>query len=157
MPICKRLKSFLDENRVRYTVLVHSEAYTAQEVAAQAHVQGQNFVKSVMVQVDGKHTMVVTTANHKVDLSKLKAALGAREAHISREADFAGLFEDCDVGAMPPFGSLYGIPVVVDEAVFNNSEISFNGGDHAALVKMLFADFERLVRPAKAAVGARID
>lgn len=157
MPICKRLKACLDENRIRYTVLVHSAAYTAPEVAAQTHVHGQNFVKSVMVKVDGRHTMVVTTANHKVDASKLKAALGARDVQLERETDFETLFEDCELGAMPPFGSLYGIPVVVDEQVLKNDEIAFNGGDHSSLVKMSCRDFERLVQPTKAPVATRID
>ena len=156
MPICQRLKTFLDENRVRYTVLVHSPAFTSQEVAAQAHIHGRNFVKPVMVRVDGRHTMVVTTANHKVDLTKLKAALGAREAELEREKDFEGLFEDCDLGAMPPFGNLYGIPVVVDETVYEDQEIAFNGGDHAAVVKMAFSDFERLVRPTRGVVAERL-
>ena len=157
MPICKRLKTFLDENRVRYTVLVHSPAFTSQETAAAAHVHGQKFVKSTMVKVDGQHTMVVTTANHKIDLPMLKKALAASDAGIEREQDFEGIFEDCDLGGMPPFGNLYGIPVVVDERAFEDEEIAFNGGDHTTLVTMAFADFERLVRPKKAAVSVRLD
>lgn len=150
MPICSKLRNFLDENRVRYVIITHSRAYTAQEVAASAHIKGKNLVKCVMVNADGQHFMAVTTANHRVDFEKLKQALNAQEVRLEREEEFRELFDDCEVGAMPPFGNLYGIPVVVDVRVYEDEEIAFNGGNHSSVVRMQFADYEKLVRPQRA-------
>ena len=153
MPLCQRLKSFLDDHHVHYTVTAHTPAYTAQRVAERAHVHGEKMVKPVMVRIDGEHTMVVTTANDRIDVSKLRTALHAHDAVLEHEREFAGLFRDCDLGAMPPFGNLYGVPVVVDDKVFHNDRIAFNGGDHTELVEMAFDDFERLVHPKRATVS----
>ena len=153
MPICQRLKSFLDANSIHYDVIPHARTYTAQGTAASAHISGQELVKCVMVSGDGKHTLIVTTANRRVNLDKLRKVLGLGEVHLEREDEFMDLFEDCEPGAMPPFGNLYGIPMVVDESVYEDDEIAFNGGDHASLIKMHFADFERLVKPIRAAVA----
>ncbi len=153
MPICRRLKKYLDDHRVEYSILPHAPAYTAQETAASAHVRGREMIKCIMVSGDGRHTLVATTANQRLNLDKLKKALGLREAHLEREEEFRGQFEDCEPGAMPPFGNLYGVPMVVDEAVYEDDDIVFNGGDHASLVKMRFSDFERLAKPKKAAVA----
>ena len=153
MPICSKLKSFLDENRIRYTILVHSPAYTAPEIAASAHVKGKTLVKCVMVKGDGRHYMVALTANQKVALDKLRSALAIWDVRLESEEDFRVLFEDCEPGAMPPFGNLYGLPVVVDEALYEDEEIAFNGGNHTSVVKMAFADFDRLVRPKKADIA----
>ena len=154
MPICSRLKSFLDDNRIRYTILVHSPAFTAPEIAASAHIKGKALVKCVMINADGKHHMVALTANQRVRLEKLRDALGARDVRLEREEDFRKLFEDCEPGAMPPFGNLYGIPVIADGALYEDEEIAFSGGNHTSVVKMAFADFERLVKPKKADIAA---
>ena len=153
MPICRKLKSFLDENRIRYTVLVHSPAYTAPEIAASAHIKGKALVKCVMIKGDGRHYMLALTANQKVALEKVRGALAIRDVRLESEEDFRALFEDCEPGAMPPFGNLYDLPVVADEAVYEDDEIAFNGGNHTSVVKMAFADFERLVRPKKADIA----
>ncbi len=153
MPICERLKKLLDDENIRYVVIAHSRAYTAQEVAASAHVKGKNLVKTVMVNADGKHYMVATTANQKVNLDKVKNVLGAKHVRLENEDEFAGLFDDCEVGAMPPFGNLYGVPVLADEQLFSDEEIAFNGGNHSTVVKMSFADFERLAKPQRADVA----
>ncbi|MFQ5877712.1 MAG: aminoacyl-tRNA deacylase [Acidobacteriota bacterium] len=153
MPICRRLKTFLDDNRVHYDVVSHTPAYTAQEIAASAHIRGKELVKCVMVSGDGRHTLVAMTAEQRVNLDKFKKALGVREAHLEREEEFMDLFEDCEPGAMPPFGNLYGVAMVVDERVYEDDEIAFNGGDHTSVVRMNFADFERLVKPKKASVA----
>ena len=153
MQICTKLKEFLDSNRIRYVALGHSPAYTAAEIAASAHIKGRNLVKCIIVNGDGTHYMVATTANQKVSLEKLRQALNLKEARIEKEDEFRALFQDCELGAMPPFGNLYGMPVIVDEEVYRDKEIAFNGGNHASLVKMDFADFERLVKPVRAAVA----
>ena len=153
MSLCQKLRTYLDENRVPYITVSHSPAYTAQGIAASAHIRGRELVKSVMVKGDGKHFMVATNANQKVDLKRFREEMGVREAHLEREEDFESLFQDCEPGAMPPFGNLYDIPVVADESLYEDEEIAFNGGDHNTVVKMSFHDFERLVHPRKAKVA----
>jgi Ala-tRNA(Pro) deacylase len=150
MPICEKLRAYLDANHVPYITITHSPAYTAQGVAASAHIKGQNLVKTVMVNGDGRHFMLATTANRRLDLHRVREALAVDDAHLEREEDFEALFQDCEAGAMPPFGNLYGLPVVVDESLCLDEEIAFNGGDHRTVVRMPFSDFDRLVRPKKA-------
>ncbi len=152
MPICEKLKKFLDDNRIRYIVIAHSRAYTAQEIAASTHIKGKNLVKCVIVTADKKHYMVATNANQKINLDKLKMELQVKDVRLAREEEFKGMFEDCEVGAMPPFGTLYNIPVVIDTALSADKEIAFNGGYHTSVVKMAFADFVQLVNPRQAAI-----
>ena len=151
MPICDKLKKYLDDNKVRYVVIAHSRAYTAQEIAASTHIKGKNLVKCVMVNGDGNHFMVATSAIHKVNWDKLKKVLNLNKVHLEQEEEFKVLFEDCEVGAMPPFGNLYNIPVIVDDVLFEDDEIAFNGGNHTSVVRMSFSDFEHLVSPKKGA------
>ena len=144
----RRLKAFLDEKRVRYVTMSHSSAYTAQEIAAATHIPGKALAKTVMVKLDGAMHMTVLPAAYKVDLERLKEAVGASTGELATEAEFKGLFPDCETGAMPPFGNLYGLPVLVAERLAENEEIAFNAGSHTEVVKLAFADFERLVKPA---------
>src|SRR5574341_1839569 len=150
MSICTKLKTFLDDHHVRYVVTTHSPAFTSQEIAASVHIRGKDLVKCVMLSGDGRHYMVAMTANQMLNLDWLKEALGLRTARLESEEDFRALFADCEVGAMPPFGNLYGIPVVVDAEVYEDDEIAFNGGTHTSVVKMALDDFESLVQPTKA-------
>jgi len=145
----KTLKSFLDEHHVRYVVIAHSSAYTAREVAASIHVAGKDVVKTVMVNADGRPWMVVMTSNQRLDLDKVRAALEATDVRLEHENEFKHVFEDCEVGAMPPFGNLYGVPVVADGALWEDDEIVFNGGTHTTVVRMSFGDYHRLVSPRK--------
>ncbi len=142
-----RLKQYLDSQGVRYISISHSLAYTAQEVAASAHVRGKEMAKTVIVRVDGKLAMAVLTASPKVDVSQLKEAIGAQQVNIAAEKDFAEAFPGCELGAMPPFGNLYGMEVYVDPHLSEDEEIVFNAGSHRELVRMAYVDFERLVRP----------
>lgn len=151
--VCKRLKAFLDEHRIRYVQITHSSAYTAREVAASVHIAGKDVVKCVMVQADGRPWMVATTSNRRVNLDKLKAALGVSEVRLENEKEFQSLFEDCELGAMPPFGNLYGIPMVADGVLWEDDEIVFNAGSHTTVVRMSFADYHRLVSPRKGVVS----
>ena len=146
MPV-QRLKEFLDENRVKYVTVSHSLAYTAQEVAASAHVKGRELAKTVMVKVDGKMAMAVLPASYQVDLVLLMDAIEADRVELADEEEFKGLFPRCDVGAMPPFGNLYGMDVYVSEELAEDEEIAFNAGSHTELVKLRYADFARLVKP----------
>lgn len=146
MPIT-RLKETLDRNNVRYVTIEHSRAYTAAAIAAMTHTPGKEIAKAVMVLVDGALAMVVVPGSRHVDLRALKSALGADQAVLAHEHEFAHVFPDCEVGAMPPFGNLYDLPVYVDESLAKDPEIAFNGGSHRELVRLSYADFEKLVNP----------
>jgi Ala-tRNA(Pro) deacylase len=146
MPV-KKLKEFLDSNHVRYVSISHSAAYTAQEIAASAHVSGKELAKTVMVKIDGKMAMAVLPASFKVDLEHLKEALGATAIELASEREFRDLFPGCETGGMPPFGNLYDLDVYVSGKLAEDQEIAFNAGSHTELLKLAYADFERLVRP----------
>lgn len=146
MPAAK-LKQFLDAHGVKYVTIAHSVAYTAQEIAASAHVRGKEMAKTVIVKVDGRLAMAVVPATLKVDLARLAAAAGAKTAEIATEQEFQHAFPECEVGAMPPFGNLYGVDVYVDRRLADDEEIVFNAGSHVELIRLKYADFERLVRP----------
>jgi len=142
-----RLKHFLDEHHVKYVSIRHSPAYTAQEVAESAHVHGKQFAKAVIVRLDGRLAMVVLPATEKVDLKALKTATGAHEVALASEADFEGKFPGCEPGAMPPFGTLYGMEVFASSRLGENDQIAFNAGSHTELYKISYKDFESLVEP----------
>jgi Ala-tRNA(Pro) deacylase len=146
MPATK-LKEFLDSHGVRYVSIRHSISYTAQEIAASAHVRGKEMAKTVIVRIDGKLAMAVLPASPKVDLNMLRNAVGADHVEIAAEKDFRESFPECEVGAMPPFGNLYGMDVYVDPSLGKDYEIAFNAGTHLELIRMKYADFEKLVRP----------
>lgn len=146
MPI-RRLKDYLDRNQVKYVTLSHSPAYTAQEVAAKAHVSGWELAKTVIVKIDGTYAMAVLPASEQVDFDMFESALGARDVRLAVEEEFQGLFPNCDIGAMPPFGNLYGLKVYVAPELAEDEEIVFSSGSHTELVRMGYDDFERLVEP----------
>lgn len=133
MPI-KKLKAFLDDHGVKYRTIRHPPAYTAQEIAATAHVPGRELAKTVMVVLDGKMAIATLPASDHVELGQLRKATGASTAEIAKEADFAHLFPDCEIGAMPPFGNLYGMETYVAERLTKDEEIAFNAGTHTELL-----------------------
>lgn len=143
----QKLRNFLDENHIRYVSVRHSNAYTAQEVAATAHVSGKEFAKTVIINREGRLIMCVLPASYQVDFGQLKANLGSDEIALAGEAEFKSSFPDCEVGAMPPFGNLYDMDVYVAEVLTHNKEIAFNAGTHTEIVRMSFEDFERLAKP----------
>jgi Ala-tRNA(Pro) deacylase len=146
MPV-KTLKEFLDREKVKYISLVHSTAYTAQEVAASAHITGRELAKTVIVELDGKMAMAVLPANRKIVLQDLREVTGSDEVKFASEEEFKQKFPDCETGAMPPFGNLYGMDVYVAQTLTENDEIAFNAGSHTEVIRMACADFERLVHP----------
>ena len=146
MPVAK-LKQFLEKEGVKYVTISHSRAFTAQEVAASAHVPGREMAKTVMVKLDGELAMAVLRAPDFVSLEALKLETGAGRVELATEAEFRELFPSCEVGAMPPFGNLWDLDVFVDERLAEDEEIAFNAGSHTELVRMAYADFERLVEP----------
>ncbi|MBM3163653.1 MAG: YbaK/EbsC family protein [Chlorobi bacterium] len=146
MPI-RRLREFLDSHGVKYFVVSHSPAYTAQEIAASAHVPGKELAKTVMVAVKGNMAMVVLPASKKLDLERFRALVGTRDAGLAEEQEFSFLFPECEIGAMPPFGNLYGLDVYVAEELEDDDDIAFNAGTHTELVRLAYRDFKRLVNP----------
>jgi Ala-tRNA(Pro) deacylase len=146
--VCEKLKKYLDDNGVGYDVMTHGEAFTAQELAEMMHVKGGVLVKVVMMNSDRGNLMVALPADRVVDIAKLREQLGLRMAAIARESEFKKLFPDCEVGAMPPFGNLYGLPVYVDESLTADEYIVFQAGTHYESIRLKYADFERLVGPA---------
>lgn len=142
-----RLHRLLDANRVDYQTIHHPTSYSAQQTAAVAHVPRRELAKAVIVHIDGALAMVVQNASGMVPLGRLKAAAGARDVHLANEQEFRDWFPDCDLGAMPPFGNLYGMEVFVTEALTHDDEIAFNAGTHTELIRLRYADFARLAHP----------
>jgi Ala-tRNA(Pro) deacylase len=152
----KRLIEFLDDRKVKYVKISHSMAYTAQEIAASAHVPGNELAKTVIVKIDGNPAMAVLSASRRVDLERLRDATGATKVELTTEQEFKGRFPDCEPGAMPPFGHLYDMDVYVDDALAEDEEIAFNAGLHTELVRMKFTDFKKLERPKLVKFGTPI-
>jgi Ala-tRNA(Pro) deacylase len=145
---CKdRLETYLRDNQVFFETHHHPTAFTAQEVAASEHTPGKMVVKVVMVLADGELVMLAMPAPYQADLNRVGEALGATEVRLANEEDFASAFPDCEVGAMPPFGNLYDLPVYVDEALAEDETIVVQAGTHTDTMRLRYADFERLVEP----------
>jgi len=142
-----RIKDYLDKQGVHYECLEHPLAYTMQEVASLAHIPGHQMAKTVIVDLDGDLAMAVLPANKKMILQDLRDLTGSEQVKFVSETDFQKKFPDCEPGAMPPFGNLYDMEVFMAESLTDNSEIAFNAGTHTEIIKMSFADFERLVEP----------
>ncbi len=146
MPL-KKLRDFLDSKNIKYVTIEHSRAYTANEIAASAHIPGKELAKTVMVKIDGKMTMSVLPASYKVEFDLLQEASGASKVELASEQEFEDMFPGCEIGAMPPFGNLYEMKVFVDKSLCEDEEIAFNAGSHTELIRLLYKDFEGLVKP----------
>ena len=142
-----RLHHFLDERHAPYATLTHHRTVTAHDTATATHVGEQLFAKTVMLKIDGDMAMMVMPAAYRIDLTRLSRALGGSEVEIAQESEFKSAFPDCELGAMPPFGNLYGMPVYVDARLSGHPEIVFNAGTHTDAVRMPYAEFERLAEP----------
>jgi Ala-tRNA(Pro) deacylase len=156
MPIPPRLEFYLNENQIPFTHSTHPLAFTAQEVAHAERVSGRMIAKTVVVMADGNFVMAVLPADSLVDLQELHHVLGANHVRLATERELADLFPDCELGAMPPFGNLYGLPVYLDNSLAHQPAIAFNGGTHRDIVYMKFVDFRRAVSPVLVAVGRRL-
>jgi len=147
MPVLRKLQEYLDEHKVKYQVLTHSTAYTAQEVAQAQHVPGKQIAKVVMVKKEnGTPVMLVLAGSHKVDFGRLREVLHTR-AELEQERDFRDLFPGCETGAEPPFGNLFDLDTIVDTALTQDEEIVFNAGSHWQTVRLRYDDYARLVHP----------
>ena len=145
--ILKALCDYLDRERIRYTVISHSPAFTAQEIAAASHVSGRELAKTVILRLDSELAMAVLPASFRVDLELLGELTGADRVELATERDFRARFPGCETGAMPPFGNLFGLPVHVADELADDEFIAFNAGSHTELIQMRYRDFERLVQP----------
>ncbi len=145
--LAKSLKDYLDKENVRYVAITHSPAFTATEVAQSAHIPGSMLAKTVLVEIDGAMAMAVLPANHRVRLDDLRDLTQTDDVRLAHEDKFKRLFPDCEVGAMPPFGNLYDMPVYVSPDLAAQKEIVFNAGSHTEIIKLSWHDFERLVKP----------
>lgn len=154
MPL-KKLIDYLDDHGKKYVVVKHSPAFTAQEVAASAHIPGKEMIKTVMVKADGDMKMIVLPSTHDADFEAIKNVLKVDEVELATEPEFEDMFPDCELGAMPPFGNFYDMDTLVAEVLTEDEEIAFNAGTHKELVKMNYKDFEELVKPKIVPVGVR--
>jgi Ala-tRNA(Pro) deacylase len=147
MPILGKLREVLDQAKISYEVYNHPLAFTAQEIAATQHMSGREMAKVVILKVDGSFVMAVVPAGRLVNLRKVRLGLGVQNVSLATEDDFAALFPECEIGAMPPFGNLFGLPVYVDSSLEEDETIFFNAGNHVQTVRMKYRDFKELVRP----------
>jgi Ala-tRNA(Pro) deacylase len=145
--IADRVRSFLDRNQVKYAVIQHSPAFTAPEIAASAHVPGREMAKSVMVKIEDRFAMIVLPSSKRVSLDEVQRIVGTEKVRLAHEHEFEKLFPDCEAGAMPPFGNLYALDVYVHPALTQDEMIAFNAGSHTEILRMRYADFERLAQP----------
>jgi Ala-tRNA(Pro) deacylase len=146
MNIPTTLLEFLNEHDVKYELLHHPERYTAQELAQVEGVRGSQHAKVVMIKSNGTHQMAVLPSDRMVDIEKLEKSTG-EEWKIEMEDEFKGLFPDCETGAMPPFGNLYGMETRVDRSLADNDTIVFEAGTHTDAIKMSYRDYETLAKP----------
>jgi len=146
MEIPKRLIDCLKENKAQYEILRHPEAVTAQRIAQAEHVKGRHHAKVVMIKSGQQHLMLVLPADYQIDLEKVEKAIG-KPVSLDKEQEFKSLFPDCAIGAMPPFGNLYGLPTYVDKHLAEQAYIVFEAGTHTDAIKMSYRDYETIVKP----------
>lgn len=146
MPLSS-LREYLDKHNLKYIVISHSPAFTAQGIAALAHVPGKDVAKTVMVKLDGTLVMAVLPASFHVDLALFQKETKAQTAQLASEEDFKDRFPECETGAMPPFGNLYGMDVFAEESLAKDKEIAFNACSHRELIRLSWEDYAKLVKP----------
>jgi len=147
MPEKKRLLTYLEENKVPYQITAHPKAYTAQRVAASAHISGNYFVKTVVIKIEGKLALAVLPANERINFDQFAKQLKIPKAELATEAEFRKQFPDCETGGMPPFGNLYGMDTYIAADLLKNEEIAFNACNHIDIITLKFADYQKLVNP----------
>jgi Ala-tRNA(Pro) deacylase len=142
-----RLKNLLDKHQIPYRTMHHVRTITAQETAQMIHIKGRMMAKTVIVVVRGQLCMAVLPAHEHTDLDQLKALCSTDDVRVAHEHEFKNRFEDCEVGAMPPFGELYGMGVFVHADLAAAPEIAFNAGTHDEVIFMAYKDFDDLIKP----------
>jgi len=150
----EKVRRHLKERGIPYELAEHRESFTAQETAAALHEPGSRVAKVVMLMVDGRPTMAVLAARDHVGLTRVHEALGAAEVRLATEAEFGSLFPDCELGAAPPFGNLYGVPTYLDRRLLGAADLVFPAGSHRQSMRMSLADYRRGAQPAEADLAA---
>lgn len=148
MTIAKKVQTYLDNEGVRYEAVRHSRTNSSSRTAQAAHVPGDNLAKSVVVHHELGYVLAVVPATHRIDLTDLQGLIKFRLG-LASEEETAGLFDDCSLGAIPPVGSAYGVPILMDEALADRDEVWFEGGDHRTLIHVTGPDFNRLMKMAR--------
>ena len=151
----KRIYELLVRERVPYEVLPHALSITAQETARVTQIPGAEFAKATILKADGRFVMAVLPAGQHVDLDRMRPLTRADRVELASEDEFVSIFPDCERGAEPPFGSLYGLDVFVDSALAENARIAFNAGTHREALRIDYQTFHRLVRPVVASFAFR--
>ena len=142
-----RVIEFLDKSGVQYEVTEHRPSFSAQRMAAEEHEPGRYIAKPVIVKADDRYVMCVLSADHKVDLRALKKGLKAKSVELAKEEDMEKIFNDCELGAEPPFGNLYDLPTIMDKALESDDHIMFQAGTHKKAIRMGMDDYRKLVAP----------
>jgi Ala-tRNA(Pro) deacylase len=147
MPFSERLRSFLESRHAEYALTKHPSAFTAREVAAAEHLPLKEVAKTVVLFGDGTYHMIVIPANKLVDLAEVRPILGLGQMRLAKEEELGLLFPDCELGAMPPLGALYGFEVYLDAGLAGEETIAFNAGNHREVIHMKTSEFRRLTLP----------
>lgn len=142
----ERMKALFEQEKIPYQLISHSEAHTAPELAASIHAPGREVAKVVIIQADGKYVMAVLPAHRQIHLTRFARVAGAERISLAEEGEIRKLFPDCEPGAIPPLGNLYGFPVYLEESLAQEPVIFFPAGTCREVIKMRFDDFQRLVR-----------
>jgi Ala-tRNA(Pro) deacylase len=142
-----RTRQLLDESKVKYATINHLPAFTARACARVTHVPADAFAKSVVVEIDGRWAMVLEPATTRLSLAQLKKVTGASRVSLATEKECRELFPDCEEGAIPPFGHLYGMDVYMSESLTHGRQLVFNAGSHSELISLAYGDFAALEHP----------
>ncbi|MBZ5575196.1 MAG: YbaK/EbsC family protein [Acidobacteriia bacterium] len=148
MPLAEQLQRFLDSHQAKYAISSHHTAFTAREVAAVEHLPAREVAKVVVVFGDGKYHMILIPANRLVDFQEVRHTLGLSQARLATEEELGKLFPDCELGAMPPIGALYGLPLYLDSSLLDEEMIAFNAGTHRDVIHMRTEAFREMTQPA---------
>jgi Ala-tRNA(Pro) deacylase len=154
MTIAARIEQYLENEGVEFDIIDHPLAFTAQEEAAASHVPGKQWAKTVEVMLDGRPAICAVPATRRLDLEKLRTVAGAKIARLATEGEMVDLFPDCDLGAMPPLGNLYGQTTFVDEGLRESERIAFHAGDHRSAIELSYSAFEKLADPVPGEISA---
>lgn len=141
------IQSYLAKNGIPFEAIPHPRSVTAEETAHAAHIEERRLAKIVVVRIEGQMTMLVLHADERIDLERLREQMRVDDLEICSEREFEDRFPDCEVGAMPPFGDLFGMPVIVSESIASDEKITFNAGSHTELITMNYRDFARITKP----------
>ncbi|MBN2282058.1 MAG: YbaK/EbsC family protein [Candidatus Marinimicrobia bacterium] len=147
-----RVRELLDQNHVKYIIIIHSPAFTAQEIASLSFISGKELAKSVILNVNGDVVMAVVPASERVDLAKLKTFFGIQDISLAEESEFRNIFPECKTGAMPPLGNLYQLKTYISTDLKKNKYITFNAGSHSELIRMKYSCYEKIVQPVEVSI-----